>query len=184
MEITIIRHAKPEPVSGSPIFASELPHWIDLYNRAGVSKLSMPPLALVNGSDGGVIITSGLTRSKDSARQLNTKNTLISDELFDEADMPHKNWNGVKLKPKYWLVLFRVLWFFGYSGNSESYSEARQRALKAAEKLAELASSHQSVFLVGHGIFNRLIVKELKDLGWSGPRNPGSGYWSFGKYTK
>lgn len=46
----------------------------------------------------------------------------------------------------------------------------------------KLAKEYESVLFVGHGIFNRLLAKELKSLGWCGPSNPGSKYWSFGVY--
>lgn len=38
------------------------------------------------------------------------------------------------------------------------------------------------VLLVGHGIMNRLIGKELQALGWTARTRQGSRYWSMGVY--
>jgi len=88
----------------------------------------------------------------------------------------------LKLSPKFWAVFFRILWLLGYSRNSETYSEAKNRAVDAAKVLTELANEYEKVIFVGHGVFNRILAKELRKTGWAGPRNPGSKHWGFGIY--
>jgi len=109
---------------------------------------------------------------------------LKPDQRLAEAGMPYADWGGVKLSPKSWAILFRVLWYFGYSNNSESYSDAKSRAKIAAGVIAQNAETCGSALFVGHGIFNRLIVKELKARGWYGPRSPASKFWSNSVYRK
>jgi len=75
-----------------------------------------------------------------------------------------------------------MLWLLGYSKNSESLKESKSRALQSANILIELADKHGRVLFVGHGVYNRLLANELKSMGWSGPKSPGSKYWSFGVY--
>jgi broad specificity phosphatase PhoE len=48
----------------------------------------------------------------------------------------------------------------------ESFRKAKKRAKQASELLVKYVEEHQSVVLVGHGFFNRLIAKELKK--WAG----------------
>jgi len=168
-----------------PVSASQFGNWITSYNSAGVERGSVIPQAsLEYARTCGVVVTSNLLRSVQSAKFLHVENYQAPDKLFAEAGMPYATWVTFKLPPKYWAVLFRVLWYLGYSKNSESYREARKRSVLAVRQLVDLAESHQSVLLVGHGIFNRLVAQELKGLGWIGPDNPGSKYWAFRTYSK
>lgn len=185
MEIAILRHGVPEPILEIPIPASGFIEWINSYNKSGLSETSCPPknvLAYANSCK--AIVSSSLQRSIDSAKALNTEKLLLSDQQFKEAGLPSENWQFLKLSPNTWAILFRVLWFFGYSNNSESIKEAKTRASLATDKLIHLAEKHKKILFVGHGIFNRLIVKELKNRGWSGPKSSGSTYWSFEVYAQ
>ena len=185
MEITLLRHGRPELISNSSISARELSDWIAQYNKSGISTIESPSEECIRCAEGaGIIVSSTLTRSIKSAELLHTDQKRISDRIFAEAGLPFAEWSKIKLTPKYWAVFFRALWFFGYSNNSESYTESKERAAQASQKLVEHAIMHHSVLFVGHGIFNRLIAKQLKEQGWFGPRNPGSNYWEFGTYKK
>lgn len=185
MEIGLLRHGEPEAVSNSPVSASDFAEWIKHYNRAGLAAGSTPPATTLEFvRTCGVIAGSTLPRSIQSAEVLSTDNILEPDSLFSEVDMPYTKWRTFRLAPKYWAVLFRVLWYLGYSRDCENYAMARRRAAEAAKNLVHIAETRQSVLLVGHGIFNRLLAKELITLGWSGPQSPGSRYWSLAVYTK
>jgi len=104
--------------------------------------------------------------------------------VFSEAGLPSAEWGIIKLPPKLWVVIFRLLWFIGYARNSESRVQVRQRAVSAALLLEEAAERYQCVMFVGHGIFNRYLDKELRALGWSGTRSPATNYWGFRVYEK
>ena len=184
-EIALLRHGKPKALSSAPISACQFSEWISRYDDSGIAENSAPAKAnLEYANKCDVLVCSSLPRSIQSAELLSSDQPLVSDKLFCEAGMPCAQRKTLKLPPKVWAVLFRVFWYFGYSRNSESYSDARKRASMAAHKLVALAEEHRSVMLVGHGIINRLIARELKSLGWSGPANPGSLYWDYRIYTK
>ncbi len=68
-----------------------------------------------------------------------------------------------------WRLLFRSAWFCGLSRHTESIAVSNRRARAAAERLVELAEAHGCVLLIGHGIMNILIGRQLRRLGWSGP---------------
>ncbi len=61
---------------------------------------------------------------------------------------------------------------------------AQPRAKDATVRLCQFAEQHGSVLLVGHAIFNRLLGRELRRIGWHGPRSPSGGYWGIGVYRK
>jgi hypothetical protein len=127
MEIAILRHGVPEPIPENPIPASNFIDWINSYNTSGLSETSCPPksvLAYANGCK--AIVSSSLQRSIDSAKALNTEKLVLSDKQFIEAGLPSANWQFLKMSPNTWAVVFRVLWLFGYSNNSESIKEEKK----------------------------------------------------------
>jgi len=183
MEIILLRHGKPNNPSLNKIKAFSFKSWIESYNYSGLCSTSIPSkTALSIANKCNAIVCSELTRSIESAEALKIKNITLSHSQFNEAGLPSANWRGLKLSPNAWAVIFRILWLFGYSNNSESYKESKLRAENSAKKLIELAKEHKSVLFVGHGIYNKLLAKQLKSLGWSGPSNPGTKHWSFGVY--
>ncbi len=185
MEITLLRHGKPDIPSLNKLNAFAFTQWIQDYNAAVLSATSKPtPEALTCARDSKAIVSSKLRRSIDSATALDTGKLILSSSMFNEAGLPSANWHSLKLSPKIWAVFFRILWLFGYSKNSESFTEAKNRATEAAKVLIELANEHEKVIFVGHGVFNRIIATELGKNGWAGPKNPGSQHWEFRVYKK
>jgi len=183
MEIAIFRHGKPEAIQTSKMSAAEFFGWIQAYNASSLSNASRPTeMALAYTDECFAIVCSGLKRSIDSAKALNEEKLVLSDSIFDEAGLPSANWKNLKLLPNVWAVIFRIFWLFGYSRKSESIKEAKSRASKAVKRLINLAEEHQRILFVGHGVYNRLLAKELRKAGWSGPKTPGSNYWGFGVY--
>ena len=184
LEIAILRHGEPEATSTKLISAARFSEWIDQYNSRGVSKSSYASTTSTDYAQGcRVIVSSNLLRSIQSAETLCINQQLLSDELYSEAGIPYAEWHWPELSPGVWAIIFRVLWFLGYSRNSETMAETRKRAAAAAKQLGDLASVHGSVLYVGHGIFNRFLAKELKKLGWDGPKSPGSEYWALSIYS-
>jgi len=163
MKIVILRHGKPAIDRWPAVYAVEMQLWIKHYNNAGVIEpATIECKRCVIGSD--TILCSAMQRSIDSAALLRPDLTLQPDPELVEAGLPYANWRVLKLPVKYWSLVFRVMWLFGYSKNAESCWSAK--------------------LYVGHGIFNRLIAKELRTQGWNGPVNPGSKYWDFSIYKK
>jgi len=183
MEITLLRHGEPDIPSLNKLSASAFYEWIRDYNDSGLSMTSEPTHeALTCASDCNAIVCSNLRRSIESANALNAEKVVLSDLIFNEAGLPSANWRRLKLSPKLWAVFFRVLWLFGYSRNSESFKEAKTRAVEAVKILEDLANEYEKVVFVGHGVYNRILANELRRNGWAGSKNPGSKHWSFGVY--
>jgi len=183
MKIIILRHGKPVTLSLNKLSASEFSSWVDQYNTTGLCPTSKPTEYAQNCANKcNAIVCSELPRSIESAKGFNNKNIVLSDSIFNEAGLPVANWHVIKFSPKIWAVVFRILWLLGYSKNSESFKEAKSRASVAVEKLTEIALEYESVLFVGHGVYNRILASELKRVGWSGPKYPGSRHWSFGVF--
>lgn len=180
MQIALLRHGKPKFPKSGWVSGNEFRDWLGTFNANGLSDRSLPPPELLKGVEKySCVVCSDIGRSIESAGHLGLKEREVEDRLFREAELPHWNHSWLKLPPALWTALLRVLWLMGYSKDCESKSEAKARAERGAQKLIYLAEKEGSVLLVGHGIVNRYIAKELSAKGWAGPRSPRYGYWSF-----
>ena len=185
MKITLLRHGKPNAPSLEKLSAADFRGWVREYNDSGLDLASEPTHeALACAEDCNAIVCSNLPRSIDSGNALNPEKVILKDSIFNEAGLPTANWHKPNLSPKLWAVFFRVLWLFGYSRDSESFKEAKYRAVKAVEVLMGLADEHSKVVFVGHGVYDRILANELRRSGWVGPKNPGSKHWSYGVYKR
>lgn len=183
MRIVLLRHGEPDVPSPGKLKASEIPRWIELYNAAGLKIGHRPSREAIEiANDCNAIVCSDLPRSVESARALGVKKVNHIESVFREMALPYARFPSPRLSPYMWLVLFRALWFLGYSANGESLHEARLRASNGANRLTAIAEHSGSVLLVGHGITNRFIATELLSSGWKGPGDPGKRYWEYGVY--
>lgn len=183
MHITIIRHGEPDFDWERRVKGSDMVAIIRAYDASGI--VGTPPdesLDLVTAHN--LIVCSDLTRSIQSAKALGADSIHESSSLFREMNLPCFDNVKMRLPLKIWTVVLRILWFAGFSNNTESISEAKARAVDAANRLIELANEHQSVLFVGHGFLNRYVVKELRQRNWVGPRNAGKRYWQFTGYSR
>lgn len=184
MEIILLRHGKPVIPPLNIINASAFNAWVNIYNSSGLCDTSKPTLRAINTAQKcNAVVCSKLPRSIESAIALNIKHITLISSIFNESGLPVANWRLVKLSPKAWAVLFRILWFFGYSRNSESFKQSKKRASDAADILVNLARIHERVLFIGHGVYNQLLANELKASGWTGSKRPETKHWSYSIYT-
>lgn len=183
MEIILLRHGKPKFPPLDKLNASKFKDWVNTYNNSGLCATSKPKVNLIKiAKQCNAFVCSELPRSIQSANALNTKPITLISSKFNEAGLPIANWHYLKLSPKLWSVIFRIFWFFGYSRNSESFKESKQRSSDAASILKQLAIKHNSVLLVGHGVYNQLLANDLRASGWIGPKRPKTRHWSYSIY--
>jgi broad specificity phosphatase PhoE len=181
MEIMLLRHGKPAFRLSGIVRASELKNVATSYDASGI--IDQPPPELIDKMSGyDCVVCSDLQRSLESARALGYRDNLLMAPLFSEAAIPYFNRGFLALPISFWVVLLRLLWLFGFSQNGESFSATKVRAKQAANRLIELAEQHQRVLLVGHGFINHFIAKELKLIGWKGPKSSGRTYWEYSVY--
>ena len=184
MEIILFRHGKVDHPPVTIISAQAFSRWVQAYNANGLDAESKPPEeAKQRACASSAVVCSELPRSIASVKLLSSQPVTLQHEMFNEAGLPIAGWERIRLSVRIWAILFRVMWLFGYSKNSESFEDAKNRGAQAADMLIELAQEHPSVTFVGHGVFNRIVAKELRLRGWIGPRSPGSNYWDYAVYT-
>lgn len=181
MQITILRHGKPDFEWERNVRGSDFRSLESAYDSAGI--VGIPPEESRNLiKQHEIVVCSDLPRSIQSAQALGANTVHFSSPVFREMNLPYFDRAPITLPLKLWVVIFRFLWFLGFSKNTESFLKARDRAKTAANTLVELATKHESVLFVGHGFLNHYVAKELLAVNWVGPRSPGKKYWEFGIY--
>jgi len=176
-QIVLIRHAKVDLDSSRPINASFLKEWVDAYGVANIYVHSLPTQETINViKNSDVLVTSSLCRTIDSAKVLDV-DIYESSTIFNEAQIPNVNIPFLKMKPKSWMVVLRVLLLFGLGKKDASLKASKLQAEEAAERLLELSNEFESVVLVGHGGMNWLIRKVLMKEGWHLEDKPSNKNW-------
>ena len=182
MEIILMRHGKPGFAGAQKVAAHEMAGWIDQYDLSGIGDDQPPEASRELARSVLMVFSSPLPRAISSARNLNLEPEII-DRVFREAELPVYLIPVVKLSPFSWVILFRLMWLCGMSKKTESFKMAKSRARRAAGILLKNAREHNGpVLMMGHGIMNRLIAKELTSLGWKERTRAGKGYWGAGVF--
>lgn len=181
MTIILMRHGKPDhPVSGR-FSASALADWCEGYDLADICD-SPPARSMAIARKAHIIASSPLPRARSSLARLGLQPHDV-DDLFSEVAMPMLPFERLHLPLTVWLALLRLLWLCGYAGHVESVKHARARASQAADKLVAL-SNQGTVLLVGHGIMNKIIARELRKRGWQAEKHASSRHWSSAIYHR
>ena len=184
MKIVFMRHGKPDIPELGKLNTCEFYRWIDAYNSANLDTVYKPSKQTVETANHcNVIVCSDLRRSIESAQMLGVKDIHCIDAIFREVELPYSLLPSPRLMPDVWFVLYRILWFMNYAANCESISLARQRAAIAANMLHNKALCNNSIFCIGHSIFNSFIAKELLKKGWQGSTSIFSKHWETTEYA-
>jgi len=185
IKIILARHGRPAWDFRTPIPGHGLGEWLRGEADAPLDSSQRPSADLERLSRmAKCLVTSPLRRSRDSAQLLAPATAPLVDPCFREAELPCAIRSGLRLRPGLWEWLARSAWFCGWSGGAESFKAARARASRAASLLAAHAESSGAVVLVGHGLMNILIARQLRIAGWHGPRFPSPQHWTFGVYER
>lgn len=180
MQIVLMRHGKPVLPAAQWLAPCEMGRWIDDYDRSIVELDDIPAASVNAAREAAVIVASTLSRSLSSVHALGRVVSLV-DSVFCEAELPYALWRRPPMPAQIWAAVFRLCWLFGYARGADSVSATKERASRAARRLEALARKGP-VLLVGHGIMNRLIAKELLASGWRLRAGHNSKYWSTSEY--
>ncbi|WP_155400615.1 histidine phosphatase family protein [Vibrio nigripulchritudo] len=189
MRIVIMRHGRPEldldALKKQKFSSLKLGEIVEQYEQSALEKSqTIPHSSLAISQSCQFALSSDLPRAIGSIEKLGMKEIHETDAVFRESPLPYFNWSWPFLSFFTWAVALRVLWLFGFATNGESIKTARARAQTGAGKLHQYATEHRSVFLLGHGIMNRLIAKELSSKGWKKVESNGENYWSYSVYER
>jgi len=165
-KIILIRHARVDVLNDAPFNSDQLKAWVEQYDLADIDPTNLPPQSLIEEvANANIVLCSTLRRTRLSAEVLGLK-VEEEDALFNEADVPTVKIPWVKLRPKSWLVILRLLLLFGLGKKDSGLNRAKADAQKATERLIALSKEHKLVVLVGHGGKNWLMKNIFLQKGW------------------
>lgn len=173
--IILMRHGQPEfdfdGAYGRWISAEAMCELIDGYTETSLVQPQSPPdptKQLARSAD--YAISSPLPRAIESLLALRLNIEFTTDPVFVEIPMVRPELptflRKLPLPVIVWSVLSRVLWWLGLVNGEESYKASMLRVNIALGKLEEAAEHHDTILLSGHGFFNHMLGKQLKQLGW------------------
>jgi len=184
VKIVLARHGKPDWDFRTLIPGHGLAAWLRGEKDAPLDPRDRPGAELEQlARQATCLIATPLRRSLESARLLAPSITPIVDAHFQEPDLPCAIRSELRLSPDLWAGLARTAWFCGWSAGVEPFKAARARASKAAAVLSARAEAG-IVVVVGHGLMNVFIARQLRRSGWRGPRLPLQRHWAFDVYEQ
>jgi len=157
------------------------------YEVGGIVPEHLPPerlKALAAGA--GTLMSSTRLRAIQSAQAVVGDRPFERHEVLIEAPLPPPNLPGwVRLSPKLWGFVTRVLWWYlnHHHGEEDRY-RAEARADQAAAMLIEQASDGRDVVVLAHGFFNHLVGRALRKRGWNLVESGGYKYWSIRRWKQ
>ncbi len=181
--IILVRHGEPDVTIHSRIGGDEIKTFLEYYDNASLKTDSYPSDKLFFlAQNAKTVFCSPLPRSVESAQRCGVRQ-FFKNSLFVEAIPPHPRITRLRLKPKTWLLMSRLLALAGFSMHGESLRMTRKRARKAASVLIGFAKNGD-VILFGHGLFNLHIAAVLREKGYEGPKVPVRNFWDYAIYTR
>ncbi len=201
--ITLIRHGPPAVSLRQRVRGHQFRQFVERYDAAEIAQRSLPPRAVQQVvAQASVVFASHRPRATHTAKLLGAITPPTIHSQFREIEFPVDFPQQFKFSAFTWSVIALVLWRMGYSRQSESLAHTRARVRAATDLLERQIEEHLrkkrpsektsqaeisakiSVVLVAHGGINRLIAKELRKRGWSGPRMPRSQHWGCTTYCR
>lgn len=177
--IILVRHGKPALSRKVRLTWQEFRDWWIDYDAGGIKPGQLPPKKVRKWAErADIVVTSPLPRAVESARLASGRDP---DELMPalvEAALPSPPLGPLRMRPKSWGTLARILWFIGYSDGMETHAEARARANAASDTLSARAAGGHIVYVQGHGWFNRMLKGSLMARGWRCKSQNGDLHWS------
>jgi len=183
--IIIVRHGKPALSRKVRLDWRGYREWWKAYDLGTIiPDQKIPAKVKVWATKADVLLSSPMPRAKDSLILAAEREPDAVWADLVEAPLPSPHLGPLKFRPKTWGTWSRIVWFWGWPDGMESHGEARQRANKVADNLANEAAGGKIVYVSAHGWINRMIKGSLMARGWRCVSQNGDLHWSFRRFTR
>jgi broad specificity phosphatase PhoE len=178
--IVLVRHGPSAGVmDGRSRDRAEVASWLDARDAVGIEPQSQPPSRLTRlAGEATHLIASNLPRAIESAQRLANGRQIHVSPLLREIPLAIPNVSG-RFPLWMWGTLIHLRWSYRIARGTDASAADVARAAAAVEWLAPFSSSDTLVVVVTHGVFRRLMAKQLTLVGWkSDGRHGGYSPWS------
>ena len=183
--VILVRHGKPALSRRVRLDWRAFRDWWDRYDEGGIVEHQKVPKKVRKWARAAdLVVSSPLRRAHESARMAAGREPDALWAELIEAPLPSPPLGPLRLRPKSWGTVSRILWAIGYSDGMESHREARARANMVADALGEAAAGGKIVYVQGHGWFNRMVKGSLMARGWRVKSQNGDLHWSRRRLTR
>ena len=177
--IILVRHGPTaHRHAGGMVNRDGILRWREAYDRAGIAA-DQPPAALRHlASQATHIIASDLPRAVMSAEFLVPTRQIITSDLLRETPLAIPRW-PTPLPVGVWDGLVHLCWSYRILRGTDVVDVERARVVAAAGWLTAFVANESTALVVTHGVFRRLLAKQLLAQGWSrAERRGGYAPWS------
>lgn len=166
--LTVVRHGPSAYVhTGGWLDAAGVERWRAANDEAGVLADAAPPPDLVQAADAAdLIVTSDLQRAVESAERLAPDRPIVQSPLLRETALPAPKWLPLQWPVPIWEAVMHAQWGYRMLRGAEASPEELKRAGSAASWLTKLSDESESIVVVTHGMFRRLLAQRLQMRGW------------------
>ncbi len=177
--LILVRHGPSAHVPSGALDRRGVEHWREAYDNAGIRPDGPPPAALVHVVSAVThVLSSDMPRAVQSAALLVPHRPVLADALFREAALSIPDW-PTRLPLRGWGTIIYLRWQLRSLLRRSDDTHHRRRAAVAAAQLAALVADGSSACVITHGVFRKLLSRELRGLGWSmTERRGGYSHWS------
>jgi broad specificity phosphatase PhoE len=183
--IILARHGEPDLSRRVRLNWRGYKYWWRLYDEAGLKPGEEAPNIIKElARQADIVMSSSLPRAIETAKKAKGGKPDFTEPLLVEAGLPPPNLGYIRLKPRMWGILSRIIWVCGFSGEVESQRDAKLRAEKAVDVLSDHADGGKMVFVAAHGWFNRMLRPVLKRRGFKCVEDHGDLHWSYRRYER
>jgi hypothetical protein len=112
------------------------------------------------------LVASDLPRARLSAERLAPSRQIVISALLRETPLEIPTWLPLRWPLVVWEVAVHAQWLYRSVRGTETPAAERRRASAAAQWLAARSTPGTTLVALTHGVFRRLVARELAAGGW------------------
>ena len=175
--VLLIRHGRTSHVhEGGALDRAGIERWRKACDLAGIAEADHPPMTLrAEVAQADVLAASDLPRAVTSVAALAPGRTFTVSTLLREVPLPVPA-VPIRAPLAVWSALIHLRWGLDIVRGRDVSKEAKAQAEAAATWciVAAREARTRTIAIVTHGVFRRLLAKQLVSEGWAfepGPRS-------------
>lgn len=187
MRILLIRHGRSAhlPSSRKLFDRAGIEEWYAEYDKAAILPHDEPPAELISAvQETRLVAASDLPRAIASAHRLAPDRPVVELPLFREIPLPIPAVRALRAPLAVWGTLIHTKWLLDIMRGRDVTPDAFERVRRAAHwcRASGREYADDTIAIVTHGVFRRLLAKRLLYEGWRfEPGRRSYAHWSVWK---